>query len=401
MSTSKIVLRTQKTNLQGLAPLCLRITKDRKTQFIFLNFRIHKDDWDAKNMRVRKDHPNSKQLNVYLKQKIADAESRSLELETTDQAVQPQKIKNLILGRSGESFFKFFERQITLLEFNKQYGYLDKANAVYSKLKKYMNNRDLMFDDITVHWLKNYEFYLRVTLKNGTNTIHSNLKIIRKLINDAIREEILPDNKNPFKRFQLKWENVPKDYLTEEELQWLELMPVKEGSRKDVHRDMYVFSAYAAGLRISDVLQLKWKNFDGTKIILRTQKTSSDISIHLPGKALEIINKYKMEDSAPQHFIFPILANDFDCTDKKMLFRAISSATAYCNTDLKDFAKELGINKNLHFHTSRHTWATRALTKGMRIEHVSKLLTHASIKTTQIYAKIVNSELDKAMEVFN
>lgn len=401
MSTSKIVLRTQKTNKQGLAPLCLRITKDRKTQFIFLNFRIHKDDWNPVKMRVGKGNQNYQYINSFIKQKLADAEARSLELETTDQGVQPQKIKNLILGRSGESFFKFYERQIQLLEHNKQYAYLDKANAVYSKLKKYMNNRDLMFDDITVHWLKNYEFYLRVTLKNGTNTIHSNLKIIRKLINDAIREEILPDNKNPFKRYQLKWENVPKDYLTEDELLELELMPTKAGSRKDVHRDMYVFSAYAAGLRISDVLLLKWKNFDGSKITLRTQKTSSDISIHLPGKALEIINKYKMEDSAPHHFIFPILSNDFDCTDKRLLFRAISSATAYCNTDLKDFAKELKINKNLHFHTSRHTWATRALTKGMRIEHVSKLLTHASIKTTQIYAKIVNSELDKAMEVFN
>ena len=97
MSTSKIVLRTQKTNKQGLAPLCLRITKDRKTQFIFLNYRIHKDDWNPAKMRVRKEHPNSKELNVFIKQKLADAEARSLELETTDQGVRPQKIKNLIL----------------------------------------------------------------------------------------------------------------------------------------------------------------------------------------------------------------------------------------------------------------------------------------------------------------
>ena len=52
-------------------------------------------------------------------------------------------------------------------------------------------------------------------------------------------------------------------------------------------------------------------------------------------------------------------------------------------------------------HTSRHTWATRALKKGMRIEYVSKLMGHASIRTTQVYAKIVNEDLDKAMEVFD
>ncbi|MDD4214814.1 MAG: tyrosine-type recombinase/integrase, partial [Bacteroidales bacterium] len=59
------------------------------------------------------------------------------------------------------------------------------------------------------------------------------------------------------------------------------------------------------------------------------------------------------------------------------------------------------IKKHLSFHTSRHTFATRALRKGIRIEYVSKLLGHASIKETQVYAKIVNEELDKAMEVFD
>ncbi len=55
----------------------------------------------------------------------------------------------------------------------------------------------------------------------------------------------------------------------------------------------------------------------------------------------------------------------------------------------------------MNFHSSRHTWATRAVRKGMRIEYVSRLMGHASIKTTQIYAKIVAEELDKAMDVFD
>ena len=67
----------------------------------------------------------------------------------------------------------------------------------------------------------------------------------------------------------------------------------------------------------------------------------------------------------------------------------------------KILGRALEIQKHIHFHTSRHTFATRALRKGMRIEYVSKLLGHANIKTTQIYAKIVNEELDKAMEIFN
>jgi site-specific recombinase XerD len=68
---------------------------------------------------------------------------------------------------------------------------------------------------------------------------------------------------------------------------------------------------------------------------------------------------------------------------------------------LKIIAAKAGIEKHISFHSSRHTFATRALKKGMRIEYVSKLMGHTNLKTTQIYAKIVNEELDKAMDVFN
>ena len=80
---------------------------------------------------------------------------------------------------------------------------------------------------------------------------------------------------------------------------------------------------------------------------------------------------------------------------------AINSKNVYANKDLKYIAKKLKLTKNISFHTSRHTWATRALRKGMRIEYVSRLMGHASIRTTQVYAKIVNEDLDRAMGVFD
>jgi integrase/recombinase XerD len=83
------------------------------------------------------------------------------------------------------------------------------------------------------------------------------------------------------------------------------------------------------------------------------------------------------------------------------LFNAISSATAYTNSDLKEIIKLTKIKKSISFHTARHTFATTALQKGMRIEYVSKYMGHSDIKETQIYAKIINQELDKAIEIFN
>ena len=62
--------------------------------------------------------------------------------------------------------------------------------------------------------------------------------------------------------------------------------------------------------------------------------------------------------------------------------------------------KKLELPFSLSFHLSRHTFATNALNNGMRIEHVSKLMGHQDIRTTQVYAKILNEELDKAVDEF-
>ena len=79
----------------------------------------------------------------------------------------------------------------------------------------------------------------------------------------------------------------------------------------------------------------------------------------------------------------------------------ISRKTALINKVLKEVAEKSEISKLLSFHVSRHTFATLALKKGIPMEYVSKLLGHADLKETQVYAKIINEELDKAMGVFN
>ena len=66
---------------------------------------------------------------------------------------------------------------------------------------------------------------------------------------------------------------------------------------------------------------------------------------------------------------------------------------------VKKWAKDAGIAKNVNFHTSRHTFATMLLTLGADIYTVSKLLGHTNVKTTQIYAKIVNKKKDDAVSL--
>lgn len=400
MATVKILLKKNKSNRKGQSPLYLRITKNRKTQFISLGIYLSAIHWDEVRCRVKKSFPNSQRTNNFLAQKVAEGEGVALEMESNSKYVASQKIKETIMGKNSESFFKFAQRYIQETENNNKVASAKRAKSIIKKIKTYVTNQDLLFEEINVNWLRNYESYMRTKLGNATNTIHTNLKFIRKLIHDAIAEELLPIEKNPFARFKLKWDQTRKEYLTEEELHRLDTLPLVKNSAKDHHRNMYVFAAYTGGLRISDILMLKWKDFDGEKICMQTKKAATMVSIKLPSRSLEILKQYQKKESQKEDFIFPFLKNDVDYKDNWLLNRSVSSATAYTNNDLKDIAKAAAIEKHLHFHTSRHTWATRALQKGMRIEYVSKLMGHNSIRTTQIYAKIVNEDLDNAMEVF-
>ncbi|MBK9567735.1 MAG: site-specific integrase [Saprospiraceae bacterium] len=332
---------------------------------------------------------------------MADAHGVSLEMETKINLFQVKSSRNKVMGKNTLTFSDYANEYLNRVYKEKRMGTHDKVKAVLSKLNTYTNNATLNFGDIDVQVLKKYEAYLKEDLGNGINTVHSNLKIFRKLFNDAVREEIIDFQNNPFNKYKLKTEKVKMEYLTEDELKLFEDIILDNGSMLDHHRNAYVFSCYAGGIRISDILQLKWKDFDGTNITIEMYKTKEMVSVKLPNKALEIISKYKTIDlMESENYIFPFLDSTREY-DEEQLYKAISSRTAYANKDLGKIVKKTELGKDISYHSSRHTWATRALRKGMRIEYVSKLLGHSSIKTTQIYAKIVNAELDKAMDVFN
>lgn len=400
-TTVRAVLKEEKINKAGEAPVYLRITKDRKPKYVAIGVQVKPQNWDKGLGQVKKAHPNMVRTNAFIAQKVAEASDVALDLQMESKFVSPVQIKKTIMGQSSESFLAYFARHLHTLEKTGKMGSLDKATAVYSKLKAFMGKSDLLFDELTVSFLKQYEAYLRDELDNSVNTIHSNLKIFRKLINDAIQEDLVSPARNPFVKFKLKLEKTNKSYLTEEELQAVWEVPLKEGSVRWHHRNIFVFATYAGGLRISDLLQLRWDNISKMHVRVTMQKTGDVVTIKLATMAQEILQLYRQPGGKAADLVFPLLRPGIDHADPRALFKAISSATAFANKNLKVIADQAGISKDISFHSSRHTFATRALTKGMPITHVSKLLGHASIKTTQIYAKIVNEELDRAMDVFN
>ena len=400
MASVKVVFRKDKINKKGKGPIHIRITQTRKSRYIPIGISITENEWNDGTSQVRKSHKNSARYNAYIAKKVAEAEEAVIHLSEKKERPSAAKIRQQILGPDPVSFFEFAEQYRQSLVAGQKISMIKRVDSVLKKLKEYMNGSPLHVQDINVEFIVKYESYL-LKLPNRINTVTANLKIIRRIMNDAIRQRLIKRDDDPFFSFRMKNETTHKEYLTEAELVAVEKLSLPKGSKLALTRDMYVFSAYTGGIRISDVLLLKWKNFDGERLHFNMMKTNRDVMVKLPNKTLKIIKKYQPKKAQPESLVFPFINSDVDLAKPLIIHNAISRSNALINKNLKTIATKAKIEKNISFHTSRHTFATLALRKGIRIEYVSKLLGHASIEETQIYAKIVNEELDKAMDVFN
>ncbi len=276
---------------------------------------------------LEKNHPNKNQLNAFIAAKVAEAEGVSVELETTSKYISTYNIKEAIIGKALPDFFPYADKFVNHLEATGKIGTHRRAKAVIAKLRKFVGGKPILFDQITVSFLKDYENHLKAILKNRQNTVHANFRLMRTIMNNAVTEDLLPVQFNAFNKYKLKAEQTQRAYLTEAELTKLETLQLKEGSVMNHHRNIYVFAAYAGGLRISDILQLRWKNFDGEKINIMIHKTQTPLSIKLPERALQIISAYKIGTCSGNDFIFPLLKVSPDEENPKAIFNAISTET--------------------------------------------------------------------------
>ncbi len=399
MASVAIIFRKDKLNKKGLAPIHFRIIKHRKVRYISSGIMIEPKYWSEKKSKVKPSYKGSQRLNSFLSHKFTELQDQVFALETNHLSLSSAQLKDKIMGRAPLDFLTFADEVIKGYLAADQIGTHDKNFSVIKKLRTYLNGKSLNFQDISIRFLTRYEQYLRDELGNATGTVQNSMKFFRKLFNEAIRQELIDPSCTPFNKYKIKNHKSQRVYLTEKELLLIEELNLERGSKIELHRDMFVFSAYVGGLRISDVLQLQSKHFDGTHIHTDIKKTGAQLIIKIPSKAIAIINKYRKNSEG---FLFPVLDPRllFIDDNPRLLDSKIASANAIINKSLKAIAKLAGLSKHISFHVSRHTWATRALTKGISIDKVSKLMGHANIRETQIYARIVGKALDDAMDAF-
>ena len=403
MASVKIVLRKNKIDKAGNAPLYLRLIKDRKPKFISLGLKIKPNEWDEDKQSVKKNYSNSARLNKYLSQKVADAQGQIADLETKNQSTSARKLKEAIKGKPMVNFFDYSYNRCEKIKNTVAFSTYTNYKNYLKKFEKFVGHRDLMFDDITVTTLKNYAGYCSNTLGNNNTTINFSLKILNLMFKEAQREDLIPLNHFPFSKFNVKKAKSTKRYLSANQLEGFINLEVSDKAKAQIIKDMFIFSVFSGGLRFGDVIELKWDNYNSNehKITKVIRKTNRQHSIRIGQKAIDILLKYKTDESKGDDIIFPFAnINEAYFNDREHKDLVTRQAVALSNMYLTKMGKRLELPFSLTFHISRHTFATRALNNGMRIEHVSKLMDHTDIGITQVYAKIVSSELDNAVDQY-
>lgn len=228
------------------------------------------------------------------------------------------------------------------------------------------------FNDVTIVNINKYEDWLRQKGITQT-TIYAYMKRFKVYVAEALKFGLI--EKNPFVGVHYdRGKAKGRKYLTELELRALK--EVELNPTLDKVRDVFLFMCYTS-LAYADAQKFDFKRDvfekDGKLVFQDTrQKTDEEYFIVLNRQAIAILEKYD--------YSLPVFAN------QRM------------NDYLKVIAQFANIKKPITTHYARHTAACLALNNGIRMETVSKMLGHANIKTTQIYAKLLNDEVEQAYE---
>ncbi|MDD5569637.1 MAG: site-specific integrase [Bacteroidales bacterium] len=379
---------SSKKNKEGFYNVMLRLSSNRKLKRIATKVFTLERDFQSKYGKWIKSTigSNYENKNIDLTSWFKKAANASSALEKKGIPLTLENIADYIKGKDDEiNFTEYAEKVAKRFKDSGQVSSYIKYNNNIEKLKKYVGNKNLKFNDISVTFLINFEIHLK-KLGNGVSTIEKEFKIIRAILYRAIREGLFEQERNPFFQFKLKSEKTSRMKLNEDEIMKIENLQLTENTPIWHTRNYWLFSFYTAGVRFSDLCMLKWESIRNDRLVYKMNKTAKEKSIKLFPKTKAILAYYDREDKKNEDFIFPILDLKYDYSDKFFLHRQISSKDVMINKNLKTIATMCEIKTPLSFHISRHSFAYIARKSGkMDIYQISKMLGHSDIKVSERY----------------
>jgi len=392
----KFYLNKKKTRGTNEYKIYGRLIIDRRKSEFATSYFIDEKTWDVSKGRAKKNMAINDELAVL------EAEINRIRRRLLDEGkpVSSKVTLEFLKGDRKEKRFllEYMEEHMQNMKSKGEHAintcnhYKSSYNIYQQFLNQQLKAQDYPLSNINYEFLEKFDTYMISVYTDNRgnsvkrNTVNKHHSRLRTMLHKAVREEII--NRNPYSKFNLKYDPTTRGFLTKEEINRIKELDFTNNQTLDRVRDFFLFSCYTS-LRYSDAFNLRLINLvyteDGKRMISKNMdKTKEDVYIPIIKETQKLIDKYNNDPARElQGFILP----------------------RYTNQKLNSYLKHIGtlaaISKELTHHVARHTFATVALNNGIPIEVVQKLLGHTQIRTTQIYAKMQVSTLEKEMEKFD
>lgn len=440
--TINLTLLKRRKREDGTIPIYIRFTENRKSRYRSTGKAIKQKYWQYKKDNenpIHSDYRHSKKLNLYLRRLLREIKSVRDDLELDGNLSMDTLLDEIDEEKDPRSIIHQAKSYRKKLQKDDRYWERRHFKVVIGNIESFIDDRNKsdQLSLLDADWIEDFQDYLLNTVGNGNNTVRKKLQRLKGMTDWLLKQDELEND--PFtrvERVESKRTNG-KVKLSFDQIKAIKNVNLARDTRLWHVRNYFMYSFYNAGIRFGDLCCLKWKNLIDGRLVYEMNKTEQQKSINQlkpmyrllfnyvnPGKYLKFskfeakgfnylsrsyeplnaIAPFVVQHYARDHlqeYIFPILDEYYD--DPFELRKKISSKNVQVNNRLKTIAGKAGIQSNISFHVSRHSFAHYALKKGMDLYAISKALGHSDLKVTEEYLKTFDEELlDKSMnKLFN
>ena len=386
-STFNILFYANKSKEKnGIVPIMGRVTINGTQSQFSSKKTIPLDMWDVKGNCAKGRSKEALQINRDLDNIKAQIIKHYQRLSDREGFVTAEMVRNAYqgLGSEYETLLGAFDKDIANLK--RRVG-KDRAEGTYKIQMRSRNyiadflrtnykRNDIAMQELTPDFIKEFSVYLSNDRGLAHSTIWLSCMHLKGVVGRAHDNGKI--QRNVFAQFHISPKCKERTFLTEEELKTVMTHEFEDANLAFI-RDLFVFMNFTAfsfvvlkELTTDNIVEISGEKW----IIGKRHKTDVPYQVKLLDVPLQIIKRYRT----------------FPKENPKSVFGEVNYWSV-CKK-LKTVMKECGIEKSISAHCARHGFATMALTNGMPIESVSRVLGHTNIVTTQIYARITTKKLD-------
>ena len=391
-STFKVLFYLKRQNEKnGKVPIMGRITINGTISQFSCKLSVSPKLWDTKANKAAGKSIAAQRINEKLENIKTNIGKQYQHICDRDSYITAEKVKNawqgfgdeyrLLMQTFDEYLQDFRQKRVGKDRSIGTYKVMVRArNYVAAFIKSFYRRTDMSMLELTPDFIKEFAAYLTAERELKNATIWLNCMWLKGVVMRAHYNGLIP--RNPFAQFHISPNVKEREYLTEDEIKRI-MAHEFDNPTLTLVRDLFIFACFTA-LSFVDMKELTTDEIvevNGEKWILsKRHKTNVPFQVKLLDIPLQIIERYKY------------------LSEDRLVFGKINYWTM-CK-QLKKVMAECGIEKQISYHCARHTFGTLALSKGMPIESVSRVLGHTNIVTTQIYAKITTQKLDNDLTMF-